>query len=155
MHGCGYASVLRNRIAVSFFCECFLPAALVEALLTLCLVRQSVLRGNVFNYKRKRVTVRSRVSRLSMTITMTTAAITTMPSFPYFCRDCESATMRITYRDRAAVLLGINAFCLYQRFTYGTTFCTRIGKVKAGINHPLPSRREFSKRLIMCRYGGR
>lgn len=42
MHGCGYASVMRNRIAVSFFCGCFLPAALVEACLPF------VLCGKVF-----------------------------------------------------------------------------------------------------------
>lgn len=34
MHGCDYATVLRNRIAVSFFRRCFLPTGLVEACVT-------------------------------------------------------------------------------------------------------------------------
>lgn len=32
MHGCDYATVLRNRIAVSFFSRCFLPAGISRSL---------------------------------------------------------------------------------------------------------------------------
>lgn len=69
MHGhYGYAS----RAAYSaqsdsgfLFIRRFLPAALVRSRspLVLCLTRQSVLRGNAFNYKRKRATVAFLVSR--------------------------------------------------------------------------------------------
>lgn len=125
MHGYGYASGLRNRIAVSFFCRCFLPR---WSLLTLCLARQSVLRGNVFNYKRKRVTVPGRVSRLSMTMTAT--AITTNAHHLHISlpsRDCESATMYLS-RSVTVILLGINVFCLYKAFTYGRRFAPGLEK---------------------------
>lgn len=125
-----------------------------RSLLTLCLVRQSVLRGNVFNYKRKRVTVPSRVSRLSMTIT-TTAAIT-MPSFFISLPNRAIVKAHNNVAIAAIILLEINAFCLYKGFTLtGDVLHPDWKSESRGINHPLPSHRELSKRLIICQYDGR
>lgn len=101
-----------------------------RSLLTLCLVRQSVLRGNVFNYKRKRVTVPSRVSRRLADDNNdeddNDAIIFISLPEPRIVKVQCALVIAID------ILLEINVrVLLIQRIYLRATFCTRIGKVKA------------------------
>jgi len=107
-----------------------------RSLLILCLTtRQSVLRGNAFNYKRKRANTPPRFSSFDDDDSNDNGdAIISI--FLSYC-ECESATMYIVCcflialaknRDRA-VLSAINV--LLAQIYLGATFCTQIGKVKA------------------------
>lgn len=130
MHGYGYASVLRNRIAVSFFCGCFLPVALVEACLPF------VLCDKVFYAEMCLITNESvwpyPVAFPVVSLTITTTATITMPSFSYLCPSralwkCDNVhqLLRSLFYWKLTF-----TFCLYKRFTYGRRFAPGLEKWK-------------------------
>jgi len=141
MHGYGYASVLRNRIAVSFFCGCFLPVALAEACLPFVLC-DKVFYAEMCLIANESVWPYS-VSRLSMTTIMT---MPSFPSFHVFARSRLWKCNNVHYLSRDLLF--------YWKLT--RFFCTKdllMSDVlhpdwkseSREINHPLPSRRELSK----------